>query len=70
MARIDKLGWRGIVGVWVAGAALSIPILIMAGGWARNGDELPAAFLLLTLPVLMGGAVAVTWRWLTGESRS
>lgn len=70
MARIDEMGRWGIVGLWAAGAVISLPIVTMAWGFADEGAELPAAALLLTLPVLMGGVVAITWRWLTGESSS
>lgn len=66
MARIDQWGRWPVVFTWLLAIVMSILVLGAAGLLAEGRAELAAAVAALGIPLLLAGAMKVTWRWLTG----
>lgn len=66
MARIDDWGCWPVVFVWFLATALSVSALAGAMMLEDEGAELAAAVMTATIPLLVAGAMVVTWRWLSG----
>lgn len=66
-ARIENWGRWPIFFVWLLALLLSFVVLALAFELESSGAELAAAVMVLNTSLLLGGAMAVTWRWLTGE---
>lgn len=66
MARIDDWGRWPVVFTWFLAIVLSVPALAGAAALGDENAELAAAVMTATIPLLIAGAMKVTWRWLTG----
>lgn len=53
--------------VWLLAFILSVPVLGAAHTLEDAGAELAAAFMTANSSLLLAGAMAVTWKWLTRE---
>lgn len=52
--------------VWVLTLVLSVLALTGAAMLENVGADLAAAVITATIPLLVAGAMKLTWRWVTG----
>lgn len=66
-ARIENWGRWPIFFVWLLVWLFGFILLAAAFELESSGAELAAAVMVFNISLLLAGAMAVTWRWLTGE---